>query len=135
MTLREVSRWVRWPKLLQPRPTAETRRPEPPRLRIFMDQCSKFLKERMIFRQIAYTLANHALGVKREKGSRRVAGPSKLQDGSPMALMQVSPVPIAVRGRAPASLVHPARRAVPPRACAAPSSRRRALSPCDPRSL
>src|SRR3569833_3414973 len=34
MTLREVSRSVRWPKLLQPMPTAETRRPEPPRLRI-----------------------------------------------------------------------------------------------------
>src|SRR5580692_10280812 len=38
MTLREVSRSQRWPKLLQPRPTAETRRPEPPRLRICMDQ-------------------------------------------------------------------------------------------------
>src|SRR3954447_14741727 len=38
ITFREVSRWVRWPKLLQPRPTAETRRPEPPRLRICMDQ-------------------------------------------------------------------------------------------------
>src|ERR1700761_7644332 len=36
ITLREVSRSVRWPKLLQPRPTAETRRPEPPRLRICM---------------------------------------------------------------------------------------------------
>src|SRR5437879_4547239 len=102
ITLREVSRSVRWPKLLQPRPTAETRRPEPPRLRICMDQFSKFLKERMIFRQTAYTLANHALGVEREKGSHCGAGPSKLQDGSPMALMQVRPVPIAVReiGRA-----------------------------------
>src|ERR1700735_4834699 len=38
ITLREVSRSVRWPKLLQPRPTAETRRPEPPRLRICMDR-------------------------------------------------------------------------------------------------
>src|SRR3954453_4956779 len=38
ITLREVSRSVRWPKLLQPRPTAETRRPEPPRLRSCMDQ-------------------------------------------------------------------------------------------------
>src|SRR3981189_3764735 len=38
ITLREASRSVRWPKLLQPRPTAETRRPEPPRLRICMDQ-------------------------------------------------------------------------------------------------
>src|ERR1700709_1906430 len=37
ITLREASRSVRWPKLLQPRPTAETRRPEPPRLRICMD--------------------------------------------------------------------------------------------------
>src|SRR5271155_5622464 len=37
ITLREVSRSVRWPKLLQPRPTAETRRPEPPRLRICME--------------------------------------------------------------------------------------------------
>src|SRR3954463_14593936 len=36
ITLREVSRSVRWPKLLQPRPTAETSRPEPPRLRICM---------------------------------------------------------------------------------------------------
>src|SRR3954447_10247001 len=36
ITLREASRSVRWPKLLQPRPTAETRRPEPPRLRICM---------------------------------------------------------------------------------------------------
>src|ERR1700722_15596194 len=38
ITLREVSASQRWPKLLQPRPTAETRRPEPPRLRICMDQ-------------------------------------------------------------------------------------------------
>src|ERR1700739_3836030 len=38
ITLREVSRSQRWPKLLQPRPTAETRRPEPPRLRICMGQ-------------------------------------------------------------------------------------------------
>src|SRR4051812_46440282 len=38
ITFREVSRSVRWPKLLQPRPTAETRRPEPPRLRICMDR-------------------------------------------------------------------------------------------------
>src|SRR4249920_2044453 len=37
ITLREVSRSQRWPKLLQPRPTAETRRPEPPRLRICME--------------------------------------------------------------------------------------------------
>src|ERR1700722_2371185 len=37
ITLREASRSMRWPKLLQPRPTAETRRPEPPRLRISMD--------------------------------------------------------------------------------------------------
>src|SRR5215831_17162748 len=37
ITLREVSRSVRWPKLLQPRPTEETRRPDPPRLRICMD--------------------------------------------------------------------------------------------------
>src|ERR1700741_1677082 len=36
ITLREPSRSTRWPKLLQPRPTAETRRPEPPRLRICM---------------------------------------------------------------------------------------------------
>src|SRR5438132_8108695 len=46
MTLREVSRSVRWPKLLQPRPTAETRRPEPPRLRICMDRsCGKHAGE------------------------------------------------------------------------------------------
>src|SRR6188768_2022558 len=38
ITLREVSRSVRWPKLLQPRPTAETRRPERPRLRISMNE-------------------------------------------------------------------------------------------------
>src|SRR5579864_9389075 len=38
MTLREVSRSVRWPKLFQPSPTAETRRPEPPRLRISINQ-------------------------------------------------------------------------------------------------
>src|ERR1700693_6147300 len=36
ITLRGGSRAVRGPKLLQPRPTAETRRPEPPRLRICM---------------------------------------------------------------------------------------------------
>src|SRR3954449_8169111 len=36
ITLRDVSRSVRWPKLLQPSPTAETRRPELPRLRISM---------------------------------------------------------------------------------------------------
>src|ERR1700753_3781353 len=36
MTLREASRSMRMPKLLQPMPTAETRRPEPPRLRISM---------------------------------------------------------------------------------------------------
>src|SRR5882724_12394950 len=46
ITLREVSRSVRWPKLLQPRPTAETRRPEPPRLRICMDRsCGKKARE------------------------------------------------------------------------------------------
>src|SRR6185312_12671963 len=46
MTLREVSRSVRWPKLLQPRPTAETRRPELPRLRICMGlSCSDVLKD------------------------------------------------------------------------------------------
>src|SRR6516162_11507003 len=37
ITLREPSRSTRWPKLLQPRPTAETRKPEPPRLRICID--------------------------------------------------------------------------------------------------
>src|ERR1700744_5281945 len=37
ITLREASRSMRWPKLLQPSPTAETRRPEPPRLRISME--------------------------------------------------------------------------------------------------
>src|SRR5579864_3869846 len=43
MTFRDVSRSVRWPKLLQPSPTAETRRPEPPRLRICMEQpCRKW---------------------------------------------------------------------------------------------
>src|ERR1700759_4547168 len=36
ITLREASRSMRMPKLLQPMPTAETRRPEPPRLRISM---------------------------------------------------------------------------------------------------
>src|SRR2546421_3877088 len=36
ITLREASRSVRWPKLLQSRPSADTRRPEPPRLRICM---------------------------------------------------------------------------------------------------
>src|SRR5882672_8584336 len=46
ITLRELSRSVRWPKLLQPRPTAETRRPEPPRLRICMDRsCGKKARE------------------------------------------------------------------------------------------
>src|SRR5882724_10686450 len=45
ITLREASRSVRWPKLLQPRPTAETRKPEPPRLRICMDQsCEKLFR-------------------------------------------------------------------------------------------
>src|SRR5438270_4300017 len=41
ITFREDSRSMRWPKLLQPRPTAETRRPEPPRLRICMNQSCK----------------------------------------------------------------------------------------------
>src|SRR6202051_3575407 len=46
ITLREVSRSVRWPKLLQPRPTAETRRPEPPRLRICMKRsCNVMARE------------------------------------------------------------------------------------------
>ena len=45
ITLREVSRSVRWPKLLQPRPTAETRRPEPPRLRICMDRSCEVGRE------------------------------------------------------------------------------------------
>src|SRR3954452_1603548 len=45
ITLREDSRSVRWPKLLQPRPTAETRRPEPPRLRICMEwSCGAWAK-------------------------------------------------------------------------------------------
>src|SRR5450631_2537660 len=38
ITLREASKSMRWPKLLQPRPTAETRRPELPRLRISIDE-------------------------------------------------------------------------------------------------
>src|SRR5438309_3902635 len=43
ITLREVSRSVRWPKLLQPSPTADTRRPEAPRLRISMgDPCQRW---------------------------------------------------------------------------------------------
>src|SRR5690349_12689136 len=42
ITLREASRSMRWPKLLQPRPTADTRRPELPRLRISMERsCEK----------------------------------------------------------------------------------------------
>src|SRR6202047_1172092 len=45
ITLREVSSAVRWPKLLQPRPTAETRRPEPPRLRICMDRSCEVKRE------------------------------------------------------------------------------------------
>src|SRR5262249_48531524 len=44
ITLREASRSVRWPKLLQPRPTTETRRPEPPRLRICMMESCKGLE-------------------------------------------------------------------------------------------
>src|SRR5436853_2694471 len=48
MTLREVSRSVRWPKLLQPRPTAETRRPEPPRLRICIDGTRKAEEDRIV---------------------------------------------------------------------------------------
>src|SRR5688572_28304701 len=36
MTRRELSRSIRWPKLLQPSPTSETRRPDLPRLRKIM---------------------------------------------------------------------------------------------------
>src|SRR4051812_5417593 len=43
ITLREVSKSVRWPKLLQPSPTADTHRPEAPRLRISMgDPCRRW---------------------------------------------------------------------------------------------
>src|SRR6478752_10675115 len=43
ITLREASKSVRWPKLLQPSPTADTRRPEAPRLRISMgDPCRRW---------------------------------------------------------------------------------------------
>src|SRR5205085_12148511 len=36
MTRRELSRSIRWPKLLQPSPTSDTRRPDVPRLRSIM---------------------------------------------------------------------------------------------------
>src|ERR1041385_5230639 len=36
MTARELSRSMRWPKLLQPSPTSDTRRPDLPRFRKFM---------------------------------------------------------------------------------------------------
>src|SRR5882757_11187263 len=38
-TLREAARSIRPPKLLQPSPTSETRRPDVPRLRCFMPTC------------------------------------------------------------------------------------------------
>src|SRR5579864_7251140 len=50
ITLREPSRSMRWPKLLQPKPTAETRKPEPPRLRICMDaSCEVVLGRSTLF--------------------------------------------------------------------------------------
>ena len=42
ITRREASSPMRPPKLLQPSPTAETRRPERPRLRICIEHASKF---------------------------------------------------------------------------------------------
>src|SRR5579863_858430 len=49
ITLRELSSSMR-PKLLQPSPTAETRRPEPPRLRICMDaSCEVVLGRSTLF--------------------------------------------------------------------------------------
>src|SRR5579871_3387186 len=47
ITLREASRSMRWPKLLQPRPTAETRRPEAPRLRISMGHPVRGLMDKL----------------------------------------------------------------------------------------
>src|ERR1700722_5670419 len=54
ITLREASRSMRWPKLLQPRPTAETRRPEPPRFRICMDQSCVAVAKTGLFQRTRY---------------------------------------------------------------------------------
>src|SRR6266550_6344183 len=75
ITLREVSRSVRWPKLLQPRPTAETRRPEPPRLRICMEwSCSGEGDGR------GCTLARDGSGRKVRSGQACPAGPAMARD-------------------------------------------------------
>src|SRR5260221_494630 len=76
ITLREASRSVRWPKLLQPRPTAETRRPEPPRLRICMIDALFFEEAHDLFAKPltprdhvrGQALADHAPG---NEGARR----------------------------------------------------------------
>src|SRR5579863_8611200 len=49
ITLREASRSMRWPKLLQPSPTAETRKPEPPRLRVCMGGPELWLQKVTLF--------------------------------------------------------------------------------------
>src|SRR5450755_4540302 len=106
ITLREVSRSVRWPKLLQPRPTAETRRPEPPRLRICMDcpvRCG------------------------REVGSHRDAWALRPQGAGRHRTVRVRLVGdavAAVRGPARAEFAQAALREAPPRSCAAPIFRR-----------
>jgi len=135
ITLREVSRSVRWPKLLQPR---RRRRHEGRSRR----DCEFAWTGTLIFEGAddllpnAYTLADHA-PVGRARRNHIVTRTPRSRKWSPMALMQVRPVPATVavvRRSAPTSFVQTVRRAVPLRSCAVPIFRPRAQSPCDPRS-
>src|SRR5438105_13080710 len=81
ITLREVSRSVRWPKLLQPRPTAETRRPEPPRLRICMDGShTKADQDRIV----ACTLWGCKSAILKGFRSMMVGQPQQQKDAAPV---------------------------------------------------
>src|ERR1700753_2065070 len=76
ITLREASRSMRMPKLLQPRPPAETRRPEPPRLRI----CMGYPVRRNVREPVSHCDAPPALPQGAEpRGPRNAGQPNRLE--------------------------------------------------------
>src|ERR1700684_568916 len=82
ITLREASRSMRWPKLLQPRPTAETRRPEPPRLRICMEYpVMRNGRDRVTWCPAAPAAARHAAARRRNSGQPNLPDDVRLNVG------------------------------------------------------
>src|SRR6516164_8130927 len=91
ITFREVSRSVRWPKLLQPSPTAETRKPEPPRLRICMELSCDERRGRALWRAPKPAAShgsakqNHVMGGKEALRSALEPPPKKTRPRSDAA--------------------------------------------------